>query len=833
MNKEEFRSFLNVPDKIPHNYKTKLTQDLVLVPLFYTPGLETFGAYVRDLMNVIASPELSFAKSSDLLQISQLIREAFDSQLNGRVVNSKLIPIAFDVKHPLHSTLTSLLTTFHSKEAVDYFLDNWWDHKKNFVTLLSTYDGWSDKNFALKVSGSSSNGIDYPVGTRLFSNMLQTSYYSRGFYKRRYDVNNNVNGVIDSLRYAISEVYRIVVLDNTKIPMNRNWYESINFNSLSGDTLSYKSFLTIQKHLEDYPVTSNVDGNFVDTFANTYGYRFKDLMSLIYYEIILERFTRINIESTFYGPNLDWSERQHATNIFINHLISSLFMTLRCNKQGINKQVVVKKLLRMLGELSVMSTSRLYDYLADDADFNPNRPTFEQLTQLFDTTLAYNTVMDGALNHDKTTIYTTIQFKVRNQVGGGFNQTNNPSYQQIFQKIIECFVSKTVEQSFVINLHPVAQLFSSYMDGYTSCHNMVNISPDKSSASLGMYHYGQFQTAQSGGFVLSQYNDYPEDHLCFEKMTYRAQMFITPELDLIRQHLAYPGRNNDEASRAEAKTYRTIIHELLTPWHGVGTSGWFASKNGESSSELNMRGFNFNRARLNSRGDTLKEVALRSNGTDSEEYLGYQSEMTFAYSHIMYDNPKDFKLVVGIEHRRLTDFSYRIRREDNFYSYNVSRTKLLPPSYEGGLTWDTKYSHHTWEPISNFIKVQDRNNIFKLSPSTPHGTCQKCSKHFLDSSVTVCDKCLAQSTSTLFSSMVKLTEHPIYFKHTSQDDLAKFLTNVASNSNIVWKNNDSLTSFIPQGPSFLLVLKDGKLSVKVTQPKDSDSIIDVSAVVFE
>lgn len=833
MNKEEFRSFLNVPDKIPHNYKTKLTQDLILVPLFYSPGLGAFRDYVSDLRNAITAPELLFTKTSDLNALVLLLEQTFANGSNGRFTKSPLHEIAFNVTHPLHDTLTSLLTTFHSKEAVDYFLDNWWDHKKNFVTLLSTYDGWSDNNFALKVSGSSSNGLDYQVGTRLFANMLDYSYYSKAFYKRHYDGQNGFSGAIDSLRYAISEVYRVVVLDNTKIASTRSWFDSINFNSLSGDTLSYKSFLHIQKHLEDYPITSNGNGNFVDLFANTYGYKFKDLLSLFYHEIMVQRFSGISLDTSYFGHNTSWSDRQELSKVYINHLISSLYTTLRCNKQGINKQVVVKKLLRILGELNVMSTSRLYEYIDHDLSNSSRGLTFEQITQLFDTSFSYSTIMDGALNHQNTTVHTSISFKVRNTNGGGFSNSTNPSYQQLFQKIIECFVSKTVEQSFVINLHPVAQLFSSYMDGYTSCHNMVNVSPDNSAATLGMYHYGQFQTAQAGGFVLSQYNNYPEDHLCFEKMTYRAQMFITPELDLIRQHLAYPGRNSDEAARAEAKTYRTILHELLTPWHGVGTSGWFASKSTESPASVNMRGFNFERAVMNSRGDTLREVVAHPNGIYDGQYLGYTSESTFAYSHIMYDTPKDFTLIVGFEHRKLTDFHYSVRKDDNFYSYNPSRNKLLIPTYEGGLIFNTKYSHHTWEPLSNFIKVQEGNNIFRLSPSTPHSTCQKCSKHFLDTSISICDKCSSQSNASLFSSMVKRTEHPIYFKHTSQDDLAKFLTNVASNSNIVWKNNDSLTSFIPHGPSFLLVLKDGKLSIKVTQPKDSDSIIDVSSVVFE
>jgi hypothetical protein len=802
MNKETFRSFLNVPEKLPHNYRVKLEQDLILVPLFNSEGTAAFKSFLN---NLVPSNVLDFKLDEDSFKFLLTYTNVdFSTRVNP------LLTIAFDKSHILHDLLIKLLYRFHDQRSLDLFLDKWWDSKKNFVSVLSTYDGWSDKNFALKVSGSTSNGMDYQVGTDLFTSFVRRYRYWRqvGLYK----MDSNYS-IMEMLRFVISEAYRIIVLDNIKVPQQRDILADLPYQTLSGDMMSYKSYLFIQQHLKDFPITSNVDGKFVDLFADKYGYKFNDLNSLLFFDSVLYAFDFIT-QSIRTNRHTDFSIDNHR-----DYFLSALLVSLRANKPQLSKQVAVKKLVRMIIELNYIES-------LNDRSFDIT--SLEGIEQLNFTNLVndFSNSSDNKLN-------THIKFKVRNASNTGFTYSDNPSYQQAFQKLIECFSCKSIEQTFVINLHPVAQLFSSHFTNASSCHNMVDLRASTAHhtvSSLGQFHKGQFQVAAAGGFLVAQYDSYPEDLLCFKPMDYRAQLFITPELDMIRQHLAYPGRNNDELAKAEAKTYRNIIHELLSPWHGGGTEMWLASKP-NTDNGVSTNGFNWQPSVLNKRGDTLQE-------TKEVNYLGYSHEITFAFSHIIYPTPTNFKLPIVKGHYPLTSNGIFVSSpDDSFYYYNRNRSIASPKLFltVNGLssTWDNPYVHSLWTPVDKPLVARDNKNKFLISSETPHSSCSKCNTIILGIGLSSCESCMNKFTSNLFSNMVNQSANPIYFNYKTSDDLSTFLNKVSRSSNIVWKNSDSLVSFIPNGPNFLLVLKDGKLSIKVTKPKDTLTIIDVSSVVFE
>lgn len=800
MNKETFRNFLNVPQTLPHNYRVKLEQDLILVPLFNSEAMSSFKEFLSAL---VPSHLIDHNIHPEYYnKILSFVLKPYVSRVNP------LISIAFDKKHELNDTLIKLLYRFQDQKAIDSFLNNWWDHKKNFVTVLSSYEGWSDNNFSLKVSGSTSNGIDYEVGTELFASFVRRYRYWRqyGIYKKE-----NNHSLLDTLRHVISEAFRIIILDNIKIPQTRDALSSLPYHTLSGDMMSYKSSLFIAEHLKQFPVTSNVDGKYIDLFAQKYGVKFQDLNSLFFFEQLLIR--NSYLEYTFLN-----SYKPLCLSDDTDMLLSSLFVYLRANKPQLSKQVALKKLVRLLNELNFISS----DVVGRD------RLDLSQIESF-----NFTQLVDAYTLDEQNRLHTNIKFKVRNASNTGFSYSDNPTIQQTYQKLIECFSCKSIEQTFVINLHPVAQLFSSHFTNASSCHNMVDLrisdtAPDVSM--LGGYHKGQFQMAAAGGFIVAQYDSYPDNYLCFKATDYRAQMFINPELDMIRQHLAYPGRNNDELAKSEAKTYRNIIHELLTPWHGFGTEGWLASKPNQDNDVTNS-GFNWDKVLLNKRGDTFIE-------TKDANYLGYHHESTFAFSHVIYPEPHHFVLPIVKACYPMTSHNLTINEPRSpFYSYDRTRAIASPKLFftlQGlSSTWDSPYTHSTWALVDKPLLARDNKNRFVISQDMPHSTCNKCKTILLGIGLDLCETCVSKSSSKLFSKMVNQTQIPIYFNYKSDDDLSSFLSKVSSSSSVVWKNNDSLISFLPSGTKFLLVLKDGKLSIKVTTPKDNDNIIDVSSVVFE
>ncbi len=246
---------------------------------------------------------------------------------------------------------------------------------------------------------------------------------------------------------------------------------------------------------------------------------------------------------------------------------------------------------------------------------------------------------------------------------------------------------------------------------------------------------------------------------------------------------------------------------------------------------VSTNGFNWQPSVLNKRGDTLQE-------TKEVNYLGYSHEITFAFSHIIYPTPTNFKLPIVKGHYPLTSNGIFVSSpDDSFYYYNRNRSIASPKLFltVNGLssTWDNPYVHSLWTPVDKPLVARDNKNKFLISSETPHSSCSKCNTIILGIGLSSCESCMNKFTSNLFSNMVNQSANPIYFNYKTSDDLSTFLNKVSRSSNIVWKNSDSLVSFIPNGPNFLLVLKDGKLSIKVTKPKDTLTIIDVSSVVFE
>lgn len=810
MNKQEFRSFLNVPERLPDAYRIKLTQDLVMVPLFYSKGFTSLVTFIHSLdAQHLSTIGVSQQERDDLfvdLTRTNILRDSVNPFI-ARVVDKQPNDMDANAK-----TLVKFLYAFTNSKSVNSFLDSWWSHKKNFVSILSTYPGWSDKNFALKVSGSTSNGLDYLQGTSLFVAALNTGWRRYGISSLKHTSFNGFSSpVIDKLQYIIGEVFRIVVLDNVKVKSTRDAYLEIPFNTLSGDVMSYKSLLYVQKHLELYPVSAEVDGKYIDLYEKKYGFKFKDIVSRLFFDRLFE-----GRNDTRYHNS---GEFDH--NEFINMSLSALLVQLRANKPNLNKQVVVKKLLRFILELKFLQHA---DYR------NAHSVSYSEVD-----TILFSKLVDDYAVSPNLSIYCNTRFKVRRSNGSGFDWTNHPSWEQVYQKLIECFSPKTVKETFVINLHPVAQLFSSYMSSATSCHNMVDLRRHGDNhSSLGMYHTGQFQAAAAGGFIVAQYDDMPDDKLCFTPLKYRAQLYINPELDMIRQHLAYPGRNNDELAKAEAKTYRNIIHQLLTPWHGFGTEGWLASKPNGDDDSVGTNGYNWDRSSLNKRGDTLRETRGRAG------FFGYGSESTFAFSHVIYPEPHNFVLPIASDHFYMTRYETFEEREGNFFFYSegsFSSFHSLQYLFDNGTNLTNEFNfrltHGTWKPTTKPLFVKHNEQVFVITEDMPHGVCEECKTIIFSKDDKVCSQCHRTSSSNLFSKMVARTEDPIYFNYKTDDDLTTFLTNVNRTSNIVWKNADSLISFLPSGTKFILVLKDGKLSVKVTKPKDTDNIIDVSSVVFE
>jgi hypothetical protein len=482
--------------------------------------------------------------------------------------------------------------------------------------------------------------------------------------------------------------------------------------------------------------------------------------------------------------------------------------------------VVVKKLFNLFAILEVCRQRFSYDERLSYLDlFNNSQYTFDVYFQ-------------NKLSEMR--IHTNNKVKVR-LPEGGFTFTDTLSYNQLSAKLFDCFVSTTLDDSLLINLHPVSQILSSHSERWTSCHNVA----DTGSHRRGAYAAGVWEMAQSGGFIVSRPETYTNVDQCFVPLVYRSQFFVDKELSVLRQHLPYPGRSRNDLSVNEAKTQRVILHNIFALYHGYDTSSWL-SVTSTNEDSVTLSGFNWVTPKtLGNTQHSLREICFDRTHTPQggSIYHGYQSESTFCFSIINYPQPNIFTLPIAKTFVPISSDSLVLPEFAERYPYNDMNISVRPfkispyvvdgnPSstLNGYLTADTK------QFIKNPIKVFDKRNFFLYETSTQHVTCSKCKRFFFTLNNQVCDDCVSVSGKKLFSNFLSGTT--TYFKASSLDELKDFLMSLsAKHKDVLWRSNSSLTS-VTIDRNIILSLQDKKLSIKVTKISEGD-LVNVSDVVFE
>lgn len=815
-----------LPKSLPDNWRTKLSYDVMRLALYTKRGLFA----IRNAASHIADQKdlkyRGFTFTKDFLY--PLYSNNFDYQRGEKLFN------VYEHFRKNKEQFNNLLMLMHNKRRVDDFLDSWYDSKRNAIFALMQHPGWQPNNFALKVDASSVNSLDFKLGTELFVQAMKLYRWSntRGLkVVDRYDAvgfhpNHNTDHNLNEFKNLFLELYRFFVLDDVKIPSNRDGIYNFNYSQVQGDVVSYKSNQFVNDHLEKYPVNVKVDDRYVDKFQETFGVKFKDFFPT---------FTKRMFVSHAYADGIDDSNDQWLAFVLLKLsepdnlglFMSGLYSYLQLNKP-IPKLTVVKKLMSISKALIPYHNARNF------ISTSYNGVSFVAIEENFDR--IFNEYIDKWYE-DYASFSLSVQVKIR-LPEGGFTWSHHPNYNQLVAKLFDCFVSTTLDDSLLINLHPVAQILSSYSHRWTSCHNVVDTQINGETPvnySIGSYSRGVWQMAQAGGFVITKPESFVDDEQCFVPLVYRAQMFVDPELTVIRQHLPYPGRNRDDLAKNEAKTHRVILHKLFGAYNGHDSNSWLSvtSQDGDS---VSLSGFNWERKRLGNTQHTLEEVML------SGSYLGYSGESTFSFSILNFPTPTNFTLPIGKRHYIFNLFEGNNDSTSGYesgfsYSADTSERLILPTTYlvdgvesktlNGVITFDT----------GNFVSkpyVVHNGDTFQVLEHLPQGagTCTKCKRSFFElATKDFCGACLKTSTSTSVATLIGSAD-PVYFKASSLDELKAFMLSLSTNrSDLVWRTNATLMSFVLDR-NYILSLHNKKLSIKVTNV-DPSKLVNVSDVVFE
>ncbi len=840
--KNKLLDFSNV--EIPQHIYANLYDDMKLMPLYTNVGLVEFKKFFAGISNrSIYQTLFNNYSIVDLTTVERYLNGLPSSQVNDLDGYSDTIKQILD----------QALGLFLDKQSFDSFVKSWWKHKRNFYSVLSTLDGWNEKNLAVTISQKYNTSIDWYTATVIFLSLVYKPWHSspRGLVHKNYSHSSYAPPITDFIRDIIIEAFRLLVLDDINIPKRDVLTKDI-FSSVGGDKICYKSQRQVLKHLQEYPVSiQTADGKYENVFESKFGVSFSKVSEIYFNQIIsdllyCDRSSRSSSNLKvydFFASNF----RSHAdsANELVPIFTSALYSFLGAHKPETTKLMVVKKLLNFFTPLAYGSTR---DYV--DSKFPKFQSmSFVERVQLIESpALSFKSVSEYTLNESDVAKNFRVPFKVklRTPDNTGFVFEEQGSYNQLFAKLVECFSSTVVSDDYLISLHPMSMFFSSYGTTFTSCHNVLTFTSNKlidkyrRPDNTGNWFKGNYEAAAGGGFVVVVPSAYlPEKQWSVPSHT-RFALWMSDNLDVMRMHLSYPGKPTDGEAKAEAKAIRVMIHELLAPWHGVGTSAW-------KSKDINadVRGF---RDRIDLSDDKYASDVLFNMDDemiDLASYTGYTSEPIWSYSYFNGPgSPSHYPLCIGVQSPPLNK---NLSRYHGYYytttsSYSESSYNIVKPV-------SVVINGETILLSSKDLAFARDASRYVLSPKTLHLSkyhsilvsnldgyhqCSSCKKHFVNDYMkdSTCLDHVPTATSNMFSSLVAQPDVDVYFSYRNKDELMGFLINLNKfDQNIKWKNSSSLTSFVPDG-NFVLSLVGKYLVLKMPNFKPQSKVYNVVDVVF-
>ena len=839
--KNKYLDYSNV--SLPTHLYSNLFDDLKLMPLYTEVGLVEFKKFFTAIKaNVLYESQFSSYTDEDISSVMYYL---------NNISRSKSMDFPLNFSQSAKAVLDKALSLFIDRDSFNSFVNSWWKHKRNFYSVLSTLDGWNEKNLAVRISQKYNTSIDWYTATTIFASLVYKPWSTelRGLSFRNYSRMGFDNMVIEFIRELIIDAYRLLVLDDINIPKRDILSKDI-FSAVGGDKICYKAQREVLKHLQDFPVSiQNVDGKYTNVFESKFGFNFSKFPELSYNQGVsdyisfyFKNHSRTSLPaSQFLSTNFSWNTTTVSKDL-INTFKSALYSYLGAHKPETTKIVVLKKLLSFFIPIFY---SDFESYVSDNHDL-VSKTYNDFINAIEQPAFSFKATLDWSLTHGDRVKSIRVPFKVklRNSDNTGFEFNDYGTYNQLYAKLIECFSNTTVSDDYLISIHPMSMFFSSYGTTFTSCHNVLTyttaalLDKYRKPDSTGNWYKGNYEAAAGGGFVVVVPSTYlPEKQWSVPSHT-RFALWMSDNLDLIRMHLSYPGKPTDGEAKSEAKAIRVMIHELLAPWHGIGTGGW-------KSKDINadVRGFR-NSFEL-SDGKTASDILFDKNYNqiEIERYSGYTSEPIWSYS--FYNgpgSPNNYVLPVGVQipglnHNSVNYYGYFFGSNDVTEKPNVSRPMyvdingqaVLLTSKDFGFARDKK-AYVLNPKILNLSK----HHTLLVDSLDGYSTCASCKKVF-DSSYMKGDVCLdhvVTTSSNLFSALVSEPNLDVYFAYKNKDELMGFLMNLNKfDKDIRWKNSSSLLSFLPDG-NFVLSLIGKTLVLKMPVIKANTKVYNVVDVAF-
>lgn len=445
-------------------------------------------------------------------------------------------------------------------EALDLFINDWWENHKILLNAASLRPEWSWDDLAVIVDRTikgSPKMLDAWRNTRFLlrgSCSHNCRPYSAGgepddYYCDKHYSNKTLYKLFEKVIYEIMFEHKPEKSSTHTINMNKTTVDDIKefYNTYCPCVAVERNGRSIQ----------------LPKFDTVFGFGLSKLPA--------ETFKNKEL----YDSLLSLLEDEDNQRVFMSSLYkyAGCCQTAKTKEGGPSKVTVINKLIQLYFKFVLR---QLKELASAEINHFPKDGTVED---------AYNWLVQ--LDYSKKGWIATTPFKQRNARGDSFFMYDYGSFSQITSRIADQLSGVDERETFVISFHPCDLLTASLGYKWSSCHSFINDlikfpshygTSENGHTYDGMYHGGNFCYAAANAFI-TYIPHKLESPLFLTAKDIRMWMWANKDLTQLRQHKPYPQNSDSSITEPLCKSIRVYVQNMFAPINNSrGTADWETKK---------------------------------------------------------------------------------------------------------------------------------------------------------------------------------------------------------------------------------------------------------------
>lgn len=456
-------------------------------------------------------------------------------------------------------------TRILSNDALDVYIDLWWKNHRSIIRAASIRSEWNWSTLSLVFDENVMRPVNFYRAQRDYLTLLARPDHLLPDYFKRWNFSSNSPvefspsydmylGENHTLLYKMFVyLFNTVVLEDVT-PTKDSVYTD------KDAKLSKENCEAIQKFINEHTEEADKRSFFARKFSALFGVDFVPFNKIpkFLFDYAVAHLT-------------EYSEKfSHVSDLILKYheyfeadVFKSIGAHQLSNDVGPVKTTLTNKLVKLFYD---WLTALTIGYGGNSIELETEQP------------------FDYYVNRLKNSIYyfTDEQFKIRDNETGGFRLVNCGTFEQMFARLQENVRGNMSRESFIVSFHPCDMITCSLGYNWSSCQSFIDNFTDfpsgygTGSTYHGTYNRGNFQFSAGNGFIA---------YVPYEKLSDRPQflwaklkrclLWVSNDLNCMRQNFFYPGKPSDQETLAFAKVIREYIQNICAPFNfSNGTIDW-------------------------------------------------------------------------------------------------------------------------------------------------------------------------------------------------------------------------------------------------------------------